>query len=274
MSKPLFVIPADRLPPGFAETLDAKPANPVAPKPAATVVLMRDADRALEVLLLKRHRSSGFVPGAYVFPGGRIDEADADPRLAAKCPVPERGAVPAHYWYGAVREVFEETGVLLARTASGKWAPDALSSDGIEQWREKLMNNTASLIDVIIGVNLSVVLDDVVYFSHWITPEAEPRRYDTRFFAAALPAGRTIRADDREMVDALWISPAEALERFSANRLPMVFPTVRTLQDLAKFKSVKEALDALRTRDVEPVLPRLVRTENGVGIVIDEGDEV
>jgi 8-oxo-dGTP pyrophosphatase MutT (NUDIX family) len=274
VSEPLFVIPADRLPPGFAETLDAKPERPVAPKPAATVVLMRDADRALEVLLLKRHRSSGFVPGAYVFPGGRIDEADADPRLAAACPVPERGGVPAHYWFGAVREVFEETGVLLAHAPSAEWAPDSLSSAAIEQWREKLMNNETSLVDIVMAEKLSVVLDDVVYFSHWITPEAEPRRYDTRFFAAALPAGRTVRADAREMVDALWIAPAEALERFSANRLPMVFPTVRTLQDLAKFGSVADALNALRTRDVEPVLPRLVRTEDGVGIVIDEREEV
>jgi 8-oxo-dGTP pyrophosphatase MutT (NUDIX family) len=272
--KPLFVIPADRLPPGFAETLDTKPESPVVPKPAATVVLMRDGDHGLEVLLLKRHRSSGFVPGAYVFPGGRIDQADADPHLAASCQVPERGGVPAHYWFGAVREVFEETGVLLARTTSRQWAPDALSSARMEQWREKLMNNDTSLVDIVTAEQLSVVLDDVVYFSHWITPEAEPRRYDTRFFAAALPDGRTIRADEREMVDALWISPADALERFSANRLPMVFPTVRTLQELAKFGSVAEALKALRKRDVEPVLPRLVRTENGVGIVIDEREEV
>ena len=273
MRKPLFVIPADRLPPGFAETLDAPP-TAVAPKPAATVVLMRDHDGELQVLLLKRHRASGFVPGAYVFPGGRIDEADADARLIENCAIPERGAVPAHYWFGAVREVFEETGVLLARTASGAWAPDALFSETIEAWREKLMNNAASLIEIVDAEELKVVLDDVVYFSHWITPEAEPRRYDTRFFAAALPDGRQIRADEREMVDALWISPAEALERFSANRLPMVFPTVRTLQELSKFASVQDALATLRTRIVEPVLPRLVRTEDGVGIVIDEREEV
>lgn len=274
MSEPLFTIPSDRLPPGFAEALDAPPRNVVVPKPAATVVLMRDADGELQVLLLKRHRASGFVPGAYVFPGGRIDEADHDPRLVANCAVPERGGVPAHFWYGAVREVFEETGVLIARDASGRWAPDASSSDEIEAWREKLMNDATSLIEIVEKEKLTLVLDDVVYFSHWITPEAEPRRYDTRFFAAALPAGRQIRADEREMVDALWIAPSEALERFSANRLPMVFPTVRTLQDLAKYASVDEALDALRKQRVEPVLPRLVRTADGVGIVIDEGEDV
>lgn len=274
MKEPLFVIPADRLPPGFAETLDAPPEKVVTPKPAATVVMMRDSEDGLQVLLLKRHRASGFVPGAYVFPGGRIDEADGDPRLVTNCAVPERSGVPAHYWYGAVREVFEETGVLLARDANGVWAPAASTSEEIETWREKLMNDATSLIEIVEQEKLTLVMDDVVYFSHWITPEAEPRRYDTRFFAAALPRGRQIRADEREMVDALWIAPSEALERFSANRLPMVFPTVRTLQDLAAYGSVDEALQALRNQKVEPVLPRLVRTDGGVGIVIDDREEV
>lgn len=272
MSDPLFVIPTDRLPPGFAETLDAAPATIAEPKPAATVVLMRDANRELEVLLLKRHRASGFVPGAYVFPGGRVDAADGDARLMAGGPVPERGSVPAHYWFGAVREVFEETGVLLARTAANEWVEDATSNERMEAWREKLMSDSATLADIVAAEQLRIVLDDVVYFAHWITPAPEPRRYDTRFFAAALPEGRSIRPDAREMVDAVWIAPAEALERFSANRLPMVFPTVRTLQDLTKYTSVAEALDALRSLPVAPVQPRLVRTPDGVGIVID-GEE-
>lgn len=272
VSDPLFTIPADRLPPGFAETLDAPPAEIAEPKPAATVVLLRDHDRELQVLLLKRHRSSGFVPGAYVFPGGRIDDADGDARLLASCAVPERGAVAAHYWFGAVREVFEETGVLLARTQDGEWAPDTTSSEVLESWREKLMNNTTSLAEIVMDENMRVVLDDVVYFAHWITPEAEPRRYDTRFFAAALPEEREIRPDEREMVDAIWISPNAALERFEQGKLPMVFPTVRTLQDLSQFKSVEATLAGLRSRDVEPVLPRLVRSGNGVGIVIDGED--
>jgi 8-oxo-dGTP pyrophosphatase MutT (NUDIX family) len=272
MSDPLFVIPTDRLPPGFAETLDEAPAQIAEPKAAATVVLMRDADHALQVLLLKRHRSAGFVPGAYVFPGGRIDPADGDERLAASCPVPERGAVAAHYWFGAVRELFEETGVLLARDAAGEWAPDASSSDALEAWREKLMSDQAGLIDIVTAERLRIDLDGVAYFAHWITPEPEPRRYDTRFFAAALPAGRVIRPDAREMVDAVWVTPADGLERFSAGRLPMVFPTVRTLQDLAQYESVADALRALRAKPVAPVQPRLVRTAGGVGIVID-GEE-
>lgn len=272
MTDPLFVIPADRLPPGFAETLDEVPENVAEPKPAATVVLMRDGDDGLEVLLLKRHRSAGFVPGAYVFPGGRIDAADADERLVAIGPVPEHSAVAAHFWFGAVREVFEETGVLLARNAAGAWAPDASSSEAMEAWREKLMGDATTLLEIVTAEALRVELDEVAYFAHWITPEPEPRRYDTRFFAAALPAGRVIRPDAREMVDAIWVAPAEALERFNAGRLPMVFPTVRTLQDLAHYESVADALHALRSKPVAPIQPRLVRTDGGVGIVID-GEE-
>ncbi|MGQ0561742.1 MAG: NUDIX hydrolase [Gemmatimonadota bacterium] len=269
MTDPLFVIPAERLPPGFAERLDAPPTRPVEPKPAATVVVLRDADDELQVLLLKRHRASGFVPGAYVFPGGRIDPADSDAPLLENCAVPERGNVPAHYWFGAVREVFEETGVLLACTRDGECAPDASASAELASWREKLMSDQATLVDIVTAESLRIVLDDVVYFAHWITPEAEPRRYDTRFFAAALPPGREIRADEREMVDARWLAPGDALARFQEGELPMVFPTVRTLQDLAGFRSVAEALGALRIRDVATVLPRLVRAGGGVGIVID-----
>lgn len=273
MNDPRFVIPADRLPPGFADAVDQPPRSVVEPRPAATVVLLRDGNDGLEVLLLKRHRAAGFVPGAYVFPGGRIDEGDADPRLVEGAAVPKRGNVPAHFWFGAVREVFEEAGVLLARTPTGEWAPDASTSDVLEAWRMKLMANEARLIDMVAAEQLQVVLDNVVYFAHWITPQVEPRRYDTRFFAAALPPNRTIRPDARETVDAIWITPERALERFESGQLPMVFPTVRTLQDFAACASVAEALATLQSKDVEPVLPRLVRTETGVGIVIDSGKE-
>ena len=272
MTDPLFIIPAERLPPGFADKVEQPHQHVADPKPAATVVLLRDHQDEMQVLLLKRHRSAGFVPGAYVFPGGRIDESDADARLVANCEVPARGAVPAHYWFGAVREVFEETGVLLARTNDGEWAPDTTEDEAVETWRLALMNDETSLAQIVVDENLRVVLDDVVYFAHWITPDAEPRRYDTRFFAARLPRDRNIKPDEREMVDAIWITATDALERFQNGELPMVFPTVRTLQDLTEFHSVDAALSALRLKDVEPVQPRLVRAEGGVGIVIDGKD--
>jgi 8-oxo-dGTP pyrophosphatase MutT (NUDIX family) len=269
MVDPEFVIPTERLPPGFAQSVEKPVDVPAEPKPAATVVLLRDGESGMEVLLLKRHRSSGFVPGAYVFPGGRTDEADAQDELKQFAQNFEPREVPHHFWFAAVREVFEETGVLLARNAHDLWAPDTSTDKEIEHLRLELMDNQASLLDVLSQANCRIDFSAIVYFAHWITPVAEPRRYDTRFFAAALPDDRQARPDAREMVDAVWLTPKLALARFKEGTLPMVFPTVRTLEQLARYESVAQTLDYLRTRDVEPVLPRLVRTDAGVGIVID-----
>ena len=261
-----FTIPIERLPPGFAEQVDHPPAHPAEPKPAATAVLMRDGATAPEILLLRRHRSSGFVPGAYVFPGGRVDAADQHVAWPGTTePAPE-------YWVAAVREVFEETGVLLARDADEQWSTDASSSAELEAWREKLMQGQADLADVLAGRELTLDPDALCYIAHWITPVAEPRRYDTRFFIAALPEGRNAAPDEREMTDMLWLSPRDALARFEEGRLPMVFPTVRTLQLLAPFRTVSEVFNAFRNRVIEPVLPRLVRSGNGVGIVVDQDE--
>jgi len=263
LTKPDFEIPLERLPPGFAERIDLVDADAAVPRPAATAVLMRDGDEAIEVLLLQRHRSSGFVPGAYVFPGGRVDIDDASIAIPVTDPPPE-------YWVAAIREIFEETGVLLARDADGALARDCAADPVMENWREQLMQGTATLADLARERKLDLAIDRLAYFSHWITPIGEPRRYDTRFFLAALPPGCEARADSREMTDAIWLTVNDALRRFEAGRLPMVFPTVRTLQALREYRSVAAAFEAARNTTVQPILPRLVRTTTGVGIVIDQ----
>jgi len=260
-----FVIPQERLPPGFAEQIERPPAVAVEPKPAATAVLIRDGDTGLEVLLLKRHRASGFVPGAYVFPGGRVDAADAQVFWPVKTPEPS-----AEYWVAAIREIFEETGVLLARDRAGAWAASSAQDAQLEAWRERLLGETAGLQELIDGERFTLAADSMVYIAHWITPVAEPRRYDTRFFLAGLPPGAEVKADPREMTDAVWLTPASALARFEAGNLPMVFPTVKTLQLLAPYVTVADALQDLNGRTVQPILPRLVRTGTGVGLVIEE----
>jgi 8-oxo-dGTP pyrophosphatase MutT (NUDIX family) len=165
-----------------------------------------------------------------------------------------------------VREVFEETGVLLAKT------PGADPIADLGPWRERLLNDQASLADLLIASDATLDTQDMVYFAHWVTPIAEPRRFDTRFFLARLPEHAVVDADPREMVDAVWLTPDAAIQRFHEGKLPMVFPTVRTLESLCGHASVDALLDAFRGREVELVLPRLVRTETGVGIVIDEED--
>lgn len=286
----MFEIPEERLPPGFAETVKEPPAEPVEARPAATVVLVRDGASGLEVLLMRRHRRSGFVPGAWVFPGGRVDTADRDPGLLDRCqglgsdPRPD-----ASFWMAALREAFEEAGVLLARTRSGRrtdgpdgaaeaggpdrggdWVPDAATAPEVEAVRRSLMDDEATLLDVVRRLDVRLDARPMVHAAHWVTPVVEARRYDTHFFVAVVPDGRDARPDPREMLEARWLTPEDALEQFEAGGLPMVFPTVKTLESLAEYDSTAAALEGFRARTVERILPRLVRTDAGVGIVIDE----
>lgn len=272
MSEPEMVIPLHRLPPGFAEQVEHPPEVAAEPNPAATVVLVRDANDAPEILLLRRHRASGFVPGAWVFPGGRVDDDDGDAALLELAGSLPRGPDGA-YWMAAVREVFEETGVLLARDAEGEACRDATEDPALARWREKLLTGDATLLDVMRAESLHPDLSRVVYCSHWITPVAEPRRYDTRFFLAELPSECRAVPDEREMSDAIWLSAEAALDRFRHGTLPMVFPTVKTIELLLPYPTVEAILAAFRGADVPTVLPRLVRTDDGVGIVLPDEAE-
>lgn len=266
----MFEIPEDRLPEGFVDTVMDPPTQPAAPRPAATIVLMRDGDEGPETLLMRRQRSSGFVPGAWVFPGGRVDAADSGPALHERITGLPRDPVPdSSFWSAAVREVFEEAGVLLARQSGGDWVPDSAADRRVDRARRGLMEETSTIADVLEDLDAVLDVRDMVHIAHWVTPVVEPRRYDTHFFAASLPPGRSVQVDPREMTEAAWLAPRPALARFERGELPMVFPTVKTLESLATYESVEHALASLRDRAVPRTLPRLVRTERGVAIVID-----
>ncbi|HEX6589012.1 MAG TPA: site-2 protease family protein [Longimicrobiales bacterium] len=261
-----FLIPFERLPAGFAQSIDSPPATAVEPQPAATAVLARDGVDGLEVLLLRRHRASGFVPGAYVFPGGRVDAADTDAAALARfdnLPAPLRP--DAAFWVAAVREVFEETGVLL-----GHRIDEGMTGAVLDEWRERLLEDETTLGAMLEQLDLRLDLRRMIELAHWITPVAEPRRYDTRFFLAAPIGGPVVRIDEREMTDAQWLEPGEAVRRFRAGELPMVFPTVHTLELLSEFRTATQALEALRGARVKPLMPRLVRRPDGVTIALDE----
>jgi 8-oxo-dGTP pyrophosphatase MutT (NUDIX family) len=270
--EPELVIPLDRLPPGFAERVADPPPHAAPALPAATAVLLREGVAGPELLLLRRLRSSGFVPGAFVFPGGRVDDDDADDALVALLGRTRRGPEPA-YWLATIREVFEETGVLLARDAGGAAAACAVADPAMAGWRSALLDGRATLLDVFQALDLRPDTSGMVYCSHWITPVAEPKRYDTRFFLAALPAGCEATIDEREMSEAVWITPTAALDRFRGGTLPMVFPTVKTIERLAGYPAVDAMLAAFSEADVPAILPRLVRTPGGIGIVMPDEDE-
>lgn len=283
MSEADFTIPEERLPPGFAETVETVPDTPAVPRPAATVVLARDGARgALEVLLLRRNRSSGFVPGAWVFPGGRVDEADADTCLdpfvrgldadgaADRLGVELGSRSGIAYYVAAVREAFEETGILIGSTSDRRPVPCAAQDPDADRARADLLEDRLTLAALLEARGWVVDLEAVEYVAHWITPLAEPRRYDTRFFLAGVDPGSRARLDEREMIAEQWLTPDAALADWSNDRLPMVFPTIKTLESLRGFERVEDALDHFRGSAVPSILPRLVRTPTGVGIEIPE----
>ena len=272
---PDYEIPEERLPPGFVETVTQVPDVMAVPVPAATVVLMRESAAGPEVLLLRRNRATGFVPGAYVFPGGRVDAADGEDALA-RCwdGLTRDGAErrlglgpdadpPAIAYYGAaVREAVEETGLLPGIVATN----GPLGDEVVGEAREALLGRGASFAAVLEGLGARLDGAAIEYIAHWVTPTIEPRRYDTRFFAARVPAGSRAVHDRREMTDAVWLTPCAALDRHRHGRLPMIFPTIRTLEDLGDFATVDQLLAYYRSRAITRVQPTIVRTATGVAL--------
>lgn len=282
MSKIDFVIPFDRLPDRFAEQVRNPPRNPAVPRPAATIVLLRDGPAGMEVLLMRRNRNSGFVPGAYVFPGGRVDGSDATPEALARLGgiTPEdaerrlglRDVDPPAiaYYLAALREAFEETGILIGRHASGAFPPTAAADSDVNQLRDDVMEDRIGFGEALDRLECLIDGVRIEYLAHWITPEAEPRRYDTRFFAARAPDDAEAIVDPREMTDAVWATPAAALDRYRAGTLPMVFPTIKTLEQLAQYREVDHALERIGAEPVRTILPSLVVTPTGIGLELDD----
>jgi 8-oxo-dGTP pyrophosphatase MutT (NUDIX family) len=279
MTDPRSTIPFDRLPPDFAKSLEHPPETPAPAHPSATIVLMRAGRAALEVLLLRRVRTAGFVPGAFVFPGGRVDADDALPalidrldglsaeRAGARLGLSPDADPPAiAYYVAALREAFEETGLLVGRDHSGAPSGCAAADPGMRALLAELREDEDRFPSVLDRVGCRMDGGALEYIGHWITPVIEPRRYDTRFFAAAVPAGQEALIHEAELSEAVWLTPAEALELNVRGGLPMVFPTIRTLESLLPFRAPAEVLEGFRDREIPAILPKLVSTPRGVGM--------
>ena len=276
---PDYEIPEERLPPGFVETVTKVPDVVAVPRAAATVVLVRESAAGPEVLLLRRNRATGFVPGAYVFPGGRVDAADGEDALAecwdgltredaaGRLGLGPDADPPAIAYYGAaVREAVEETGLLPGVVAGRGAGGGELSGKAVRDAREALLGEGVPFARVLRRLGARLDGAAVEYIAHWVTPVVEPRRYDTRFFAARVPRGAAVVYDEREMTDAVWLTPHAALARHRDGRLPMIFPTIRTLEDLCDFETVDELLAYYRSRVITRVQPEIVRTATGVAL--------
>jgi len=245
---------------------------PVPPRDAATVVLLREASPSFEVFLVCRHAKSGFMAGAHVFPGGKLDEADASDRLRAR--VDGRSAGDAASALGeddperavalfvaAVRETFEEAGVLLADVSPGT---------DLDAARARLASG-ASFADVVESVDARLRLDHLVPLARWVTPEVEQRRFDARFFLALAPTDQIARHDEHETTSHVWIAPRAALEAAASGRIQLPPPTLRNLELLANFARADDALAHARAHP-PPLVRPVFMDKDGLWILTLPGD--
>jgi|SRR6185437_2779857 len=229
------------------------------PVPAATILLLRDGDAGLEVFMVKRHHQIDFVAGALVFPGGKLEKGDSDAALAAHVDCdPTWTADMRALGAGAIREAFEESGILLARDARTGAFVTAERLEELQHYRPLLDKREVALTDMLAKQNLRLALDQLVHFAHWITPANMPKRFDTHFFLAVSPVGHAGSHDGRESVDSIWITPGEAIS--DRKRWNVIFPTKLNLMKLDKSKRVDAAIAAARAGRVLPVTPWV---ENG-----------
>ena len=255
----------------------AGPRETVAPRHAATVVLLRDTREGLEVYLLRRTGSMAFAAGMHVFPGGSVDRRDGDASPAWAGPGPDEWArhlgcdepLARALVCAAVRETFEESGVLLAGPSTGSVVGDTTSEEW-ERDRLALLDRSSSMSGLLERRGLVLRSDLLAPFAHWITPEFEPRRFDTRFFAARVPPEAVCEPHDAEMTDSVWLPLGEAVERFRQGQLRLLPPTVHTLQRLDGYASWDALRAALEAAPVPAITPRMERRPEGVAIVVPE----
>ena len=223
--------------------------NPVPAVMASTVLLLRDNDGSpdpLEVFMVVRHHQIDFASGALVFPGGKLAKGDRDSSVRAFC-------VGADLLdddmlglrVGALREVFEECGVLLAYDEAGAMvAGDRLES--LDHYRKPLDRGEIGIVEMLTNENLKLAVDQMVPFAHWITPVFMPKRFDTHFFVVKAPSDQVAQHDGREMVDSVWINPKQALQSAEEGIYTIIFPTRMNLKKLGAYDSVDSALNGAK----------------------------
>lgn len=265
-------------------TTPADAPGPVPLRPAATVMVTRDGDHSeapLEVLMVRRNLRADFVGGAYVFPGGAVDPDDRGPAAERCCTgrtdadasrllgLPSGGLA---YWVAALRECFEEAGILLATPAGDDDVVSVVDPDTVERFlahRAEINAGRRRFLDVCRDEGLVLAADRVHYYAHWITPVGAPKRYDTRFFVAAAPPSQTAAHDAAETIAHEWVRPADALDRHRNGEIALMPPTVRSLQDIGRFPTTADLIAAMAEAATVPVIePRVIMEGRGYRIVL------
>lgn len=246
--------------------------TPVIPRPAATILLLRDSPAGIEVFMQQRFESTDAADrfgGALLFPGGKVEAQDQAPELRDYCRAPaDLDEFQFTLRVAAIREAFEECGVLLARPRG----EDSLVSDERLQvmgnWRDRLNAGEASLMEFLGTENLEMACDLLVRYAHWVTPEVRMKRFDTHFFLAPAPQDHQLLHDGRESVDSLWTTVEAALQSHREKRHNILFPTRSNLEKLALSNTVAQALDNAAQSHVVTVMPRIDKRADGIYVVI------
>jgi 8-oxo-dGTP pyrophosphatase MutT (NUDIX family) len=228
-------------------------------------MLLRDGPNGLEVFMVVRHHKIDFASGALVFPGGKVDEADRDPALRDHCTgIEGLDDLEVAFRLAAIREAFEECGVLLARPrGEDALLTGARLAELEPRWSPVLRADEATLAEFVTAEKLDLACGLLAPFARWITPDHMPKRFDTYFFLAAAPADHIAIHDGSESVDSVWTRPADALAEADADRRTVIFPTRLNLEKLGRAASVAEAFAAAAATDVVTVEPDVEITDEG-----------
>ena len=255
--------------------------TPVPPAPAATCVLLREGADAPEIFLVRRTTRASFMAGAYVFPGGRLDAADAgadaswcDGLDAARARWPDLAPDEAvAYHVAAIREIFEEAGLLAARDGTGRFVAEENDARAarLREARAALHAGDADLRTIVAGEGLRLALDALLPLAHWVTPAVEAKRFDARFFVARAPRRQAATHDAAETIHSAWMTAADALARCARGEIALPPPTWSTLRDLARFDTVDAALASTRDRAIFRREPRFFE-EGGARLLALPGD--
>ncbi len=230
--------------------------SPVSPILSATLIVGRDKPDGMEMFMVVRHRKIDFASGALVFPGGKVDENDRSTKIRAFCDGADGlSDLMLSVMVAAIRETFEESGILLARHKTDR---DMVSGDrflSFEPYRDKLNSNKISLIEFLEKEHLRLACDKLTRFAHWITPEIAPKRFDTHFFLTRIPEGQNGIHDGSESVDSVWLSPEKALEQHAAGHYTMMFPTIMNIQKFGQSLTMGDAIEKASLSEIITVTP-------------------
>ncbi len=234
--------------------------KPVTPRDSASILIIRDGEAhpdygSLQILMVKRHRNVKFAGGAYVFPGGKLDAADR--AIEEQKERNGRADVPDDFYgfrYAALREVFEETGLIIG-TKDGQPIGEDLRRELADEYRGDFLANRINLADFLARSGVSFDMGDCFPFAHWITPKIYPIRFDTRFFLCVAPVGQVPSPDGHEITEVEWMHPMTLVEESDGD---LMFPTMMNLKKLGQAKTVAEALKLLAERQIVTVMPEVV----------------